>query len=276
MLLLGPLLAAAAPARGEPPPAPCAGRGPIGAPAVDRKRLLEEAQELVLWQRYRAAERLLVDASKKAADHAADAAAPDLEAALLTALGEVYLLGKLRVGPHRTTVRHRSLRRFRGAVAQGAGPAGGGRYFVVASLAGLGDSQQAVSTLKTMWARFQSQRRVDPVAQLELLAELSSLGAAARSHGTPLVLADEVHRLAERLAVDRRGGLVGTEDYARGLTSLAECQERSNEWRAGAETMQKVVRCAPTATKFWPRYRPPGGWRKSIGSMPTRPRKSKC
>jgi CHAT domain-containing protein len=234
---------AKSPACSQSPAPAVAARAQTGGPQAERKRLIGEAEKLISRQQYRTAERILVGVLQDVGSSATSALALDDEVALLSALGEIYV----RSGRYESA--RRSLTR---AITAGNRVAEPGQKLLAQqatatvllsqACTALGDVAAGVSSLKTMWARCQRASRVDPVAGLELLAELAAYNADVRSQGAPLALADEVRRMAERLGDDRRRSLVGTEDYARALGSLAECQAQSADWQSAIGSMQKIIR----------------------------------
>ena len=135
---------------------------------------------------------------------------------------------------------------------------------------------RAAASSRPVLGRYQQAKMVDPVVQLELLAQLSFARRRQRARAFDGSLKDETGRLAEQLASDHERGLVGNDDYAHGLRPWPTVKFILAQLAGGHGNDRKADPLArPTGTKSSKSFRPAGGWPKFIAGRPTAEPKSK-
>ncbi|HTU24632.1 MAG TPA: hypothetical protein VMF30_04505, partial [Pirellulales bacterium] len=105
----------------------------------------------------------------------------------------------------------------------------------------LGQIDRAIAALQTTLSHYEKANVVDPVVQLELIAGLLSFDRTFRPTATNAALAEKVGRLADQLAASHQRELIGVDDYARGLTALADCRLHLAEADAATLTTEKLI-----------------------------------
>jgi len=224
----------------QPPVSPAKSTDRGAAPSA-AARLLKEAQALAQRQEYRRAEKML-SAALQAAGETGTARLSPSNVALMSALGDVLV----NSGKYQSAIGW--LERAREASEQTADPSRqsladqAAIALLLSNAYGrLGQIDRAIAALQTTLSHYEKANVVDPVVQLELIAGLLSFDRTFRPTATNAALAEKVGRLADQLAASHQRELIGVDDYARGLTALADCRLHLAEADAATLTTEKLI-----------------------------------